>query len=150
MTELKLPEINRLLLAGRLTRDPDLRYAASGMAVTRFDLAFHRRLRARDGSLSETTGFITVNTYQRLAEVCAEYLRKGSPVVIEGKLQWREWKSPQGVKRSSLEIQADLVHFLERRPDLGPGVEEPVAGAAVGTQHEESRTRTEGKHGKRS
>ena len=116
MTELKLPEINRVLVAGRLTRDPDRRYTPEGIAVTRFDVAFHRRVRVR-GQLSEITGFVTVNTWQRLAEVCGEFLKKGSPVVIEGRLAFKEWKSAQGEKRSGLEIQADNVHFLERRPE---------------------------------
>ena len=62
MSELKLPEINRVLLSGRLTRDPDRRYAADGTAVTSFGLAFHRRYRGRDGSPAEQTGFVTVMT----------------------------------------------------------------------------------------
>src|SRR5204862_6483074 len=77
MSELKLPEINRLMISGRLTRDPDKRFAQDGTPVTTFDLAFHRRFRNRDGSLGEQTGYVTVLTYQRLAEVCGEYLRKG-------------------------------------------------------------------------
>ena len=125
MTELKLPEINRVLLAGRLTRDPDRRYAADGTAVTRFDLAFHRRYRTRGGDVTESTGFVTVGAYQRLAEVCGEFLKKGSPVLVEGRLQQREWQTPQGEKRSRLEITADNVHFLERRP------EPPAAEAEV-------------------
>ena len=117
MTELKLPEINRLLISGRLTRDPERRYAADGTAVTGFSLAFHRRYRGRDGQPAETTGYVTVSTYQRLAEVCGEYLRKGSAVLVEGRLQTREWATPQGEKRSRLEIRGDMVHFLERRAE---------------------------------
>ena len=117
MSELKLPEINRVLLSGRLTRDPDKRYAQDGTPVTNFDLAFHRRFRNRDGSFGEQTGFVTVLTYQRLAEVCGEYLRKGSPVLIEGRLQFREWKNEKGERRTRLELRADMAHFLERRPD---------------------------------
>jgi single-strand DNA-binding protein len=128
VSELRLPEINRVLLAGRLTRDPDRRYSADGTAVTRFDLAFHRRIRARGGGASETTGYVAIVTYQRLAEVCGEYLHKGSPVLVEGRLQMREWTSPRGEKRSRLEIQAENVHFLERRPDAAPAAGSP-AGA---------------------
>ena len=125
MTELRLPEINRVLITGRLTRDPDKRYASEGTAVTRFDLAFHRHFRTRNGALSETTGFVSVTTYQRMAEVCAEYLRKGSPVLVEGRLVMKEWKTAQGEKRSRLEIQADSVHFLEQRPDGAPAGQVP-------------------------
>jgi single-strand DNA-binding protein len=127
MSELKLPEINRVLLSGRLTRDPDKRYAQDGTPVTNFDLAFHRRFRNRDGSFGEQTGFVTVLTYQRLAEVCGEYLRKGSPVLIEGRLQFREWKNEKGERRTRLELRADMAHFLERRPDSQTSLPETVA-----------------------
>src|SRR5690349_17712705 len=96
MSELRLPEINRVVLSGRLTRDPDRRYASDGTAVTSFTLAFHRRFRSREGKWSEHTGYVTVMTYQRLAEVCAQYLRTGSPVLVEGRLQMREWKTARG------------------------------------------------------
>jgi single-strand DNA-binding protein len=116
VTELKLPEINRVLVSGRLTRDPELRYAADGTHVTSFTLAFHRRYRAKDGSFGEQTGFTPVVTYQRLAEVCGRYLRKGSAVLVEGRLQMREWTGAQGRKLQRLEIRGDQVHFLEKAP----------------------------------
>ena len=117
MTELKLPEVNRVLVSGRLTRDPDRRYAQDGTAVTGFPIAFHRRYRGRDGKPAEQTGYVEVMTYLRLAEVCGEYLKRGSAVLVEGRLQQREWVGPQGGKRSRLEIRAEMVHFLERRPE---------------------------------
>ena len=120
MSELKLPEINRILLSGRLTRDPDRRYAADGTEVTSFGLAFHRRYRGRDGQPAEQTGFVTVMTYQRLAEVCGQYLKKGSAVLVEGRLQMREWATPEGSKGSRLELRGEMVHFLERRPEGMP------------------------------
>jgi single-strand DNA-binding protein len=144
VTELKLPEINRVLLTGRLTRDPDRRFGADGTAVTRFDLAFHRRYRTRTGETTESTGFVTIGTYQRLAEVCGEYLKKGSPVLVEGRLQHREWRTPQGEKRSRLEIQADNVHFLERRP------EPPAAGAEERTSKGPAGRARARNHGERS
>jgi single-strand DNA-binding protein len=114
LTELKLPEVNRVTLGGRLTRDPENRFASDGTAVTQFDIAFHRRYRGRDGKPAEQTGFVTVMTYQRLAEVCGQYLKKGSAVLVEGRLQMREWPATQGGKRQRLEIRAEQVHFLER------------------------------------
>lgn len=117
MTELKLPEINRVMLSGRLTRDPEPRFAADGTAVTSFTLAFHRRYRARDGRYAEQTGYATVLEYQRLAEVCGQYLRKGSAALVEGRLQMREWTTRQGGKQQRLEIRADSVHFLEQASD---------------------------------
>lgn len=114
MSELKLPEINRVTLSGRLTRDPDKRYVQDGTPVTNFSLAFHRRYRNRAGEWEENTGYVTVMCYQRLAEVVAQYLRAGSPVVVEGRLQMREWATTRGEKRQTLELRAESVHFLEK------------------------------------
>jgi len=119
MSQLRLPEINRVILGGRLTRDPDQRFAADGTPVTSFTMAFHRRFRARDGTFTEQTGFAAVLTYQRLAEVCAQYLKKGSPALVEGRLQMREWTTRQGGRQQRLEIRADAVHFLEKAPAHG-------------------------------
>ncbi|MGH3054550.1 MAG: single-stranded DNA-binding protein [Gaiellaceae bacterium] len=128
MTELKLPEINRVLLSGRLTRDPDKRYSPDGTPVTGFSLAFHRHYRGRDGKLAEQTGYVNVITTQRLAEVCAQYLRKGSAVLVEGSLQMREWASPQGEKQKRLEVRGESVHFLERKPAEENAAEPPHVG----------------------
>ena len=124
MAELKLPEINRVVLSGRLTRDPDKRYASDGTPVTSFSLAFHRRYRTGSGGMGEHTGFVTVMCYQRLAEVCATYLRSGSPVVVEGRLQMREWTTTRGEKHQSLELRGESVHFLEKAPG-GAEAQEP-------------------------
>jgi len=118
VTELRLPEINRVVLSGRLTHDPERRYASDGTPVTDLSIAFHRRFRTRDGKTGEQSGFVTVKTYQRLAEVCGQYLRKGSPVLIEGRLQTRTWNTARG-SRARLEVRADSVHFLEKAP-AGP------------------------------
>lgn len=125
MSELKLPEINRVMLSGRLTRDPEKRYAQDGTPVTSFSLAFNRRYRTREGTWAEHTGFVTVMCYQRLAEVCAQYLRTGSAVVVEARLQMREWTSTRGEKRTALELRGESVHFLEK---ANPGGEEPEGG----------------------
>ena len=133
MSELRLPEVNRVLLSGRLTRDPDRRYGADGTPVTSFSLAFHRRWRGRDGRAAEQTGFVIVMTYQRLAEVCGQYLKRGSPVLVEGRLQMREWTTPQGEKRERLELRGESVHFLEQAParagelELGEGGMDPTS-----------------------
>lgn len=123
MSELRLPEINRVILGGRLTRDPEKRFAGDGTAITDLGLAFHRRYRGRDGQAAEETGFVTVRTYARLAEVCETYLKKGSPVLVEGRLQMREWKDGQGGRQTRLEIRADNVHFMAKEPEAGAGPE---------------------------
>ncbi len=68
---------------------------------------------AKDGKIAEQTGFTPVVTVQRLAEVCAAHLHKGSAVLVEGRMQMREWTAPGGEKRSRLEVRADLVHFMD-------------------------------------
>jgi single-strand DNA-binding protein len=137
VTELRLPELNRVVLSGRLSADPDRRYAADGTPVTTLALAFHRRYRGKDGQLAEHTGYATVVTYQRLAEVCSQYLHKGSPVLVEGRLQMREWTGSRGDKRTRLEIRGESVHFLEKAgsaqaelqtPDEGGTLEPPDSG----------------------
>ncbi len=130
MTELKLPEVNRVILSGRLTRDPDARFAGDGTPITLFDLAFHRRYRGRDGRAGETTGYITTVTYQRLAEVCSQYLKKGSAVLVEGRLQMRETAAPGGARRQRLEVRADAVHFLERGPGRANADEDTTESAS--------------------
>jgi len=127
MSELRLPEINRVVLSGRLTRDPDRRYASDGTAVTTLPLAFHRRYRTRDGKSAEHTGYVTVMCYQRLAEVCAQYLHTGSAVVVEGRLQMREWANARGEKQHTLELRAESVHFLEKAPAGGEFAEPGAA-----------------------
>lgn len=114
MTELRLPEVNRVILSGRLTRDPEARYASDGTQITSFAIAFHRRYRGRDGKLAEHTGYAPVVSYQRLAEVCGRYLKKGSPVLVEGRLQMREWTTREGSRQTRLEVRAESIHFLER------------------------------------
>jgi len=131
MTELRLPEVNRVVLSGRLTRDPDRRYASDGTAITSLPLAFHRRYKNRDGKLAEHTGYVTVMCYQRLAEVCAQFLHTGSAVLVEGRLQMREWANARGEKQHALEVRADSVHFLEKaagagQPDEPGAAEDPT------------------------
>jgi single-strand DNA-binding protein len=133
MSELRLPELNRVVLSGRLTRDPDRRYASDGTAITSLPLAFHRRYRNQQGAMAEHTGYVTVMCYQRLAEVCAQYLHTGSAVLVEGRLQMREWTSARGEKHQSLEIRAESVHFLEKAatepgaPDDVTSTEDPTS-----------------------
>lgn len=132
MTELKLPEVNRVLLSGRLTVDPDKRYAPDGTHVTSFTIAFHRRYRARDGRYAEQTGFATVMTYHRLAEVCGQYLKKGSAVLVEGRLQMREWTTSRGEKRQRLEVRGESVHFMERMPGATASQDAATTGSEEG------------------
>jgi len=130
LSELRLPEINHVTLSGRLTHEPDRRYATDGTAITRMALAFHRRYRSREGRASEQTGYATVMTYARLADACAHYLHKGSAVLVEGRLQMREWGGERGPKRQRLEIRAESVHFLDKAD--GPQKKRTASGEREG------------------
>ena len=115
MTDLKLPRVNRVLLAGRVTRDFTLRYTSAEVPVAMFSLAFNRPVKNEDGTWGEVPGFVNVLVSHRLAELCAERLRKGSPVYLEGRLQTRKFQGNDGKSRSVLEIKAEQVQFLDNR-----------------------------------
>ena len=102
--------VNRVILAGRLTRDPETRFTPSGTAVTGFSLAVNRRYRSNN-ELKEEVSFFDIVVFGKTGETCAEYLSKGRPVLVEGRLRQRSWES-DGVKRSKVEIVADNVQFL--------------------------------------
>jgi len=114
-----MAKLNKVFLIGNLTRDPELRYVPSGSAVTNFTIATNRTYTLQSGEKKEEVCYVRIVVWGRLAETCGEYLSKGSPVFIEGRLQSRNWETPQGEKRSTLEVIAQNVQFLGR----GKGVE---------------------------
>ncbi len=108
-------ELNKVFLIGNLTRDPELRYTGSGKAVCNFDLAVNRSY--RDSSTNETkrdTLFIRISVWNKMAEICAEYLKKGSKALIEGSLRMDRWES-EGKTRTRIDVQAQRVQFLSGR-----------------------------------
>ena len=106
--------LNKVMLIGNLTRDPELRYIPSGQAVTTFTVAVNRTYNSQSSEKKEEVSFIRVVVWARRAEVCNEYLKKGSPVFVEGRLQSRTWEAQDGTKRSALEVVAQSVQFLSR------------------------------------
>ena len=111
--DLKLPRVNRVLLAGRVVRDFSLRYTVAQVPVAMFTIAFNRPVKAADGTWAEVASFVNVLVSHKLAEQCAERLKKGSPVYIEGRLQTRKFDAGAGKSRTVLEIKADQVQFLD-------------------------------------
>lgn len=107
-----MPNYNRVILAGNLTRDPELRYIPSGQAVTNFTVAINRNYITQAGERREETNFIPVVVWGKQAENCNQYLSKGSPVLVEGRLQQRSWETQEGQKRTIIEVVADRVVFL--------------------------------------
>lgn len=108
-----MASLNKVLLIGNLTRDPELRYIPSGSAVASFTLAMNRVYKLQSGEKKEEVSFVRVVVWGRMAEVCGEYLAKGSPVFVEGRLQSRSWDGPDGQKRSTIEVIAMNVQFLK-------------------------------------
>ena len=104
--------LNKVLLIGNLTRDPELRYVPSGTAVATFTIAVNRSYKTQTGEKKEEATFVRVVTWGRRAEVCGEYLSKGSPVFVEGRLRSRAWQTPEGQNRSTIEVIAQSVQFL--------------------------------------
>ncbi len=104
--------LNKVLLIGNLTRDPELRYIPSGSAVATFTVAVNRVYKDQAGEKKEQVSFIRVVVWGRRAEVCGEYLSKGSPVFVEGRLQSRDWEAQDGQKRNTVEVVADNIQFL--------------------------------------
>lgn len=107
-----MASFNKVLLMGNLTRDPELRYVPSGTAVATFTIAVNRVYTSQAGEKKEEVSFIRIVVWGRRAEVCGEYLSKGSPVFVEGRLQSRSWEGQDGQKRSTMEVVADNVQFL--------------------------------------
>jgi single-strand DNA-binding protein len=123
--------LNRVILIGRLTRDPELRYTPAGVAVTQFTLAIDRPFTNQQTKEKEAD-FINIVTWRQLAETCANYLRKGRLTAVEGRLQVRNYDNNEGRKVYVTEVVADNVRFLESSKDGG--------GNSGGTNREESYT----------
>jgi len=109
--------LNRIILIGRLTRDPELKYTGSGHAVANFTLAVDKPYVGQDGERG--VDFIDVVVWRKLAEVCANHLVKGRLAAVEGRLEIRSYEDQQGVRRKVAEVVADNVRFLDRGKDRG-------------------------------
>ena len=113
-----MANLNRVLLIGNLTRDPDVRYTPKGTAVTELGLAVNRVYSGENGEKQEETTFVDVTLWARQAEVAGQYLKKGRPVFIEGRLQLDTWDDKQsGQKRSRLRVVAENLQLLGVRQE---------------------------------
>lgn len=119
--------LNKVLLIGFLGKDPEIRYTPSGVAVASFSIATTENW-TKDGEKQSHTEWHQIVAWNRLAEICSEYLVKGSQVYIEGKIRTNEWEDQDGNKRSKKEVIANTVQFLSRSdsPKAEPGAETPA------------------------
>src|SRR5438105_1963433 len=119
--------LNRVQLIGRLGGDPQMRYTSTGTAVATFSLATNRQWQGKDGNLQEETDWHSIVTWEKLAQMCSEYLTKGRLVYVEGRLQTRSWEA-EGQTRYKTEIVASDVLFLDPKGAAAePVAQEPVA-----------------------
>ena len=107
-----MANLNKVFLIGNLTRDPELRYTPGGTAVANLGIAVNRRFKDSSGELKEEVCFLTVTVWDKQAEACCQYLKKGRPVFVEGVLQSRFWETNDGQKRSAIDVRAERVQFL--------------------------------------
>ncbi len=123
---------NKVIIAGNLTKDPELRYLPSGTAVANMRLATTRRYRGKTGDMVDEVCFVDVQVFGRQAETSGEYLRRGSNILVEGRLRLNEWETDQG-KRSKVVVVGERIQFISPKEDTGSPagpaketVEEPV------------------------
>ena len=116
-----MASFNKVVLLGNLTRDPELKFIPSGQAVCNMGLATNRKWKNQQGEWKDEPTFINVVVWGKSAEACGEYLKKGSQVLIEGRLQSRSWEDNEGKKRSVLEVVSERCQFLGGKPNQGDG-----------------------------
>jgi len=132
--------LNRAQIIGNLTRDPELRNTTSGQSVTNFTVATSSQWTDPQGAKQERSEFHPIVAWGKLAEICSQYLAKGRKVYVEGRLQTREWETPDGQKRQRTEIVAENMIMLDRAPQGGgiagqaPTVRAPAMDQGVGDQ----------------
>jgi single-strand DNA-binding protein len=135
-----MSNLNKALLIGRLTKDPEMRYTPSGTAVTNFSIATNRWSSGPDGERKEFTDYHNIVAYnagrRNLAEIVAQYTRKGALVFIEGRIQTRSWEGQDGQKRRTTEIIANDVQFLDSRSS-GPSDGTARGGSGRSAQSDE-------------
>ena len=122
--------VNKVILVGNLGKDPELRYAPSGMAIANFSIATTETWKDKSGAKQEKTEWHKIVAFNKLAEICGEYLNKGKQVYIEGKIQTRQWEDKDGNKRYTTEIVAQTMQFLGAAGGKGAAPQSASGGGA--------------------
>lgn len=133
-------DLNKAMIIGRLTRDPEVRTTSSGQSVASFSLATNRVWKDQSGVKQEKSDFHNIVAWGKLADICGQYLGKGRRVYIEGRLQTRDWQGQDGVKRYRTEIVADNMIMLDSRPAGAPGSFSPGAKTVPAAAVESAET----------
>ena len=133
--------INRVVLVGNLTRDPELRHTPSGTPVCSLRLAVNTRRKDESGQWTDKPNYFDITVWGQQGENCAQYLSKGRPVAIDGRLEWREWEAQDGAKRQAVEVVAESVQFLGSRQDGESSVRAGRRNRRRGAQAEATTSR---------
>ncbi|MDQ6695378.1 MAG: single-stranded DNA-binding protein [Chloroflexota bacterium] len=132
--------LNKIMVIGNLGKDPEMKYTQSGKPVTTFSLAVSRTKKSQDGQTQEETEWFRVEAWDRLAETCNEYLKKGSKVYIEGRFQSRQYQDKEGTTRTSIEIVAgDMIMLDSRQGGEGQGAPMQSTGSSRGNYNSGDR-----------
>ena len=115
MADLKMPEMNSVVIAGNLTKDPIFRQTTNGTPVVNFTVASNRKFRDSGNQWQEDVCYVGIVAWNKLADSCRDRLKKGSAVLIDGELQSRNWKTDDGHNRSIVEVKARRIQFLNKR-----------------------------------
>lgn len=115
MSNLKMPDVNNVLIAGNLTCDPSFRKTTNGTPVANFFIASNRKFKDNNGQWRENVCYVGVVAWYKLAESCFENLKKGSAIIVEGELQSRSWRNDDGTSRNVVEVKARRIQFLNRK-----------------------------------
>ena len=131
-----MANFNKVILAGNLTRDPELRYTPKGTAIAKIGLAINRKWRNEAGELKDETTFVDVDAFGKTAETIGQYLKKGRPILVEGRLRYETWEDKQsGQKRSKLGVVMDSFQFMDSGRNEGetsaPATPRPARPAAA-------------------
>ena len=136
-----MPNYNKVILMGNLTRDPEVKYTSGGTAIANISMAINRTWTNKDGQKQEETTFVEVEAWDRQAEVIGQYFKKGKPIMVEGRLKYDQWDDKEtGQKRSKLRVRLDRFEFLDAGGGGGGGGYQsqsnaPAASGASGSSN---------------
>jgi len=116
-----MADLNKVLLIGNLTRDPEIRYTPKGTAVGDLAIAINSTYKTQDGQTKDEVCYVDIVAWGRQAETCKEFLTKGAPILVDGRLQLDQWETKEGEKKSRLRVRAERIQFLGRPKGEGQG-----------------------------
>jgi single-strand DNA-binding protein len=132
-----MPNYNKVILAGNMTRDPQLKVLPSQTSIVEFGLAINRKWTGQDGQRKEDTCFVDCSAFGKTAETINHYMKKGQPILVEGRLTFQQWQAQDGSKRSKLSVTVESFQFLGTPPSGGrdtdgaPGISPPLRTRSV-------------------